>query len=885
MNDYFKVLSEYQNLCKVNQLNLDNLVNISIEIQTIKNGLKLLNSNLSTNNQNNFLLSPFSTMNNAFQVFSKNFNNIITSLEDEIIFPIETLSQNNEIISKENLNSFNQMANILIENKQHLNKTIDNYKQALKVSNIKNNSEDDVMKKQAAIENSKQLYKYGIEKMNRIIEESNKKYNEINKGIEANDESRNAIIKELLNKYSKICYKVADIFTEYAKTIKEEVVEKIDPKFRIIVFNPQKENEDRFKKEEYIDNFQIDDNDKNKDKNNNLFTDEFELISDNDININKGKTKQQIKEENNNKISNFISILFGNSEMPLDKISQIIQFINDFNGNDSQNTNSYLFLSEYLKKSKKFEFPNLANLNHFSNILNTLSINVNTKKDNYNNFLINDLIIQVCEKTSHKDTYLYSLLGKKNKFYATKTFWSQLISNKFLYSLNSHVKKLIVDKELKGNSKGGGKIYLLEFLEFSKKIEGYNKLNEVKKVSLENYARNVIDELIKDNIYHMANFKVPRNVGLDVINEYCRKFGINPEKKEYYTALLLTELSKNYNYKVKKSILKSTKIGQLILLKNSSLFLSNADILNLFLVNKSITVSLKKKVFKRILNDNARTISLNKRMEIWGILLNLKSVQEKYSYKDFYDKLEKKLIPNSKNNEIIELDVVRTFFEDNIEENQNKIKNILMILNNLFPHIGYCQGMNYIAAFLLQVFDYNEEKTFYYMAGILSNTDFGKLLENDLRLLKIFFFVVEKIIQVFIPKAYKVIIKNSILTNYFCPPWFLTLWTNVCPVFNKENTPLSSMVIIENFFVDGWISAIRAGYTVLKYYENDICNFPKEDIMHFIINQLPNKDLLKNEYFETFRKKYNESREVIKKELISNITKIYCYEEKNNNIS
>ena len=451
-------------------------------------------------------------------------------------------------------------------------------------------------------------------------------------------------------------------------------------------------------------------------------------------------------------------------------------------------------------------------------------------------------------------------------------------------SLNSHVKKLIVDKELKGNSKGGGKIYLLEFLEFSKKIEGYNKLNEVKKVSLENYARNVIDELIKDNIYHMANFKVPRNVGLDVINEYCRKFGINPEKKEYYTALLLTELSKNYNYKVKKSILKSTKIGQLILLKNSSLFLSNADILNLFLVNKSITVSLKKKVFKRILNDNARTISLNKRMEIWGILLNLKSVQEKYSYKDFYDKLEKKLIPNSKNNEIIELDVVRTFFEDNIEENQNKIKNILVILNNLFPHIGYCQGMNYIAAFLLQVFDYNEEKTFYYMAGILSNTDFGKLLENDLRLLKIFFFVVEKIIQVFIPKAYKIIIKNSILTNYFCPPWFLTLWTNVCPVFNKENTPLSSMVIIENFFVDGWISAIRAGYTVLKYYENDICNFPKEDIMHFIINQLPTKELLKNEYFETFRKKYNESREVIKKELISNITKIYCYEEKNNNI-
>ena len=124
----------------------------------------------------------------------------------------------------------------------------------------------------------------------------------------------------------------------------------------------------------------------------------------------------------------------------------------------------------------------------------------------------------------------------------------------------------------------------------------------------------------------MSNFKIQRNVGLELINECCRKFGVNPEKKEYLIVLLLTELSKNYNYKIKKSILKETTTGNLLLLKNSSLFLSNADILNLFLLNKSLTFSLKQKVFKRILNDNARTISLNKRMEIWSILLDLKSI-------------------------------------------------------------------------------------------------------------------------------------------------------------------------------------------------------------------------------------------------------------------
>ena len=885
MNDYYKVLSEYQNLYKINQINLNNLVNISIEIQTIKNGLKLFNSNFSDNNKNNdYLLPPFTTMNEAFKTFSKRFKCVVTSLEDEIVFPIETLYQNNELICKENLNSFNQMANILIENKQHLNKTMENFKQALKENNIKTNSEDDIMRKQAKIENSKQLYKYAIEKMNKIIEESNEKYNKINKGIDANDESRMAILKEILNKYSKMCFKLGEIFSDYGKTIKEEVVEKIDTKFRIQVFNPQGESNERFQKEEYNENFQ-DEEKKNREENNTSFADEFELISDSDINttnLNKGKTKQEIKEQTTTTIFNFISILLIKTEMPLEKITQIIQFINEVEDHNPKNSNAALFLQQLLKIGNNIEFPNLKNLNHFSNILNALSININTKKNNNNSFFINDLIIEVCEKCFYNDVYLYSLLGKRNKFYTTKTFWSQLITNKFIYSLNTHVKKLISDKELKGNNKTG-KIYLLEFLEFSKKIDGYNKLNEAKKTALEQFARKEIDILIKENINHMSNFKIPRNVGLEVINEYCRKFGVNPEKKEYYIALLLTELSKNYNYKIKKSILKETTTGNLLLLKNSSLFLSNADILNLFLLNKSLTFSLKQKVFKRILNDNARTISLNKRMEIWSILLNLKSIQVKYSnYKEIYEKITKEDTNNLKNNEIIELDVVRTFFEENIEENQNKIKIILITLNYLFPNVSYCQGMNYIAAFLLQVFDYNEEKTFYYMAGIISNTDFGKLFENDLRLLKIFFFVVDKIIQVFIPKVYDVIKKNSIMTNYFCPPWFLTLWTNVCPTFNKENTPFSSLSIIENFFVDGWISAIRAGYTVLKYYENEIWTFPKEDIMHFIINQLPTKELLKNEYFETFRNEYNKSRKVIKKELISNITKIYCFEEKNN---
>ena len=65
-----------------------------------------------------------------------------------------------------------------------------------------------------------------------------------------------SILKEILNKYSKMCFKLGEIFSDYGKTIKEEVVEKIDTKFRIQVFQPQGDSNERFQKEEYNENFE-----------------------------------------------------------------------------------------------------------------------------------------------------------------------------------------------------------------------------------------------------------------------------------------------------------------------------------------------------------------------------------------------------------------------------------------------------------------------------------------------------------------------------------------------------------------------------------------------------------------------------------------------------
>ena len=65
------------------------------------------------------------------------------------------------------------------------------------------------------------------------------------------------------------------------------------------------------------------------------------------------------------------------------------------------------------------------------------------------------------------------------------------------------------------------------------------------------------------------------------------------------------------------------------------------------------------------------------------------------------------------------------------------------------PKLNYCQGMNYIAAFLLNITN-NEEESFYLFLSLLISTEYGRLFEKDLEKLKKSFYVFERIICLFI---------------------------------------------------------------------------------------------------------------------------------------
>jgi hypothetical protein len=126
--------------------------------------------------------------------------------------------------------------------------------------------------------------------------------------------------------------------------------------------------------------------------------------------------------------------------------------------------------------------------------------------------------------------------------------------------------------------------------------------------------------------------------------------------------------------------------------------------------------------------------------------------------------------------------------------------NILKVVAYKKPNINYCQGMNYIAAFIYQLTN-NEEEAFYFFYGIISNTEYSEIFFDDLSKLKRFFYVFERLLFIYLPELSNYFKTNSILVSYFISPWFITLFTSAYPYINHDTYPKVLVRIWDEFLL------------------------------------------------------------------------------------
>lgn len=126
--------------------------------------------------------------------------------------------------------------------------------------------------------------------------------------------------------------------------------------------------------------------------------------------------------------------------------------------------------------------------------------------------------------------------------------------------------------------------------------------------------------------------------------------------------------------------------------------------------------------------------------------------------------------------------------------------NILKVVAYKKPNINYCQGMNYIAAFIYQLTN-NEEEAFYFFYAIINNTEYSEIFLDDLSRLKRFFYVFERLIFIYLPELSTYFKNNNILVSYFISPWFITLFTSAYQYVNHETQPKVLIKIWDEFLL------------------------------------------------------------------------------------
>ena len=863
-----------------------------------------------SNTTNNItFLSFYNDIHRAFQKYGEIFNNINTKISDKLSEIYKKMISNHNTA----LEKLIKLSNILAENKIKLEKFKNNYFNACKVVIEQENKiiklrDNKKLKEEDFLKNNETLGKY-VSNAESLESTYKSELNKYNKLIETGEEAYGQIIKifkdEYKNKLSTIfnCFEELKNNINASNAINNELHFKTDKACKCLnierdlnIFSEQNnyynENKKRFFLERFLDYklFMIDDKNKKNNSKERMNINKDIMKKYKDI-INLGKTKGEdrsqneelieLKTEEEKNINEYlISLLNEENKIDEKKFETIDEYINKNPENIKLVMN--ILLNQF-QKSSFIKLSNLDNLNLLSKILSSI---ITIAMKNKNVYEVIYIVIFLAEKTIflnkeniYNKCYLNNILSK-NTFFSDQKFWMNLIIKKVEMMgeviINMQIEKIEREKNEMKNDKVFSKvkgIFSIGKSKESEMIENEILFGQLYDEKLPIFSVQVIDEYID----HFSNFNFQPKIASKLILELADKYKFEGSFVTYFMAKLnsnfcLTENSlqeeiKNINYdklyfnSANNTIIKYKHVFDTNLrgLIYSLGFLELKDFPNLFALNKNYNKYLVKIIYKNIL-IKYHQMDIKTHLSIWKILLDYYQIKKTYNYSEIKKELgidasieeimKSTSIEDFQNSkDIIDLDIVRTSFTTNKLQNQLRIRNILKSIRQAKNNLKYCQGMNYIAAFLLNITN-DEEEAFYLFLSIFDGTDYGKLFVDDLAKLKKYFYVFGRLLNVLLPELDFYLKDNKIDVSYFVSPWFITLFTNTFPNIKDKNNPKILLRILDLFFFSGWKSIIKIGISLLKNYENTIMTLTFEELLQFLISNILKSDFFQKENFD-----------------------------------
>ena len=897
MNDYQNIEKECKELEKSSENRIQKIKNIFDKLNAFQTSIKILKEDLikfpdSSYNQFTFLDESL-----------KNFTNLIeknqTMFKNYILKPITNLINTIKMAESDRIKRLNEIKNDLSGEKMKLKlKKKEYFNSQNKNENNKNHKKNKNKneKDENIIQDPIKLYKDELDKMNEKIDIYNKKYKDINIELNAIFTNSVFVIKEALNHFSSYIKNFAQMLNLLGLEISNKIENSFDSKEIISSLDELKQkNEIRFIKE-LIDN-DSEDEDNNINKNGKL--NHLNIIESFNIEGEKIEDQEYIEEIINKLIKSKEELNQKEIDNLLNKLKPKVK--------NSKNNYSKIFLYKLLKLSRKdiLSVKNRENFLVLSNIINNLCLN---DKDNPNTFY---KIANISQKILYKKIFIYEMLRKKNKSFHNKSLWEKISwicliekLNKYLKDLKDkmHKKDDKKDKKDKNKNKDGEKKEEKEKKEdkekekkekekekkekdnlksFLKKknlyalIKDYGKLiksqNQIKEINL--FVKGEVFKILSTLINLMLCFRVNNDFIEDIIEEYHKELNLKEDEIKY-----LYNLSKINEIIKYKKIDKESKI--ILAISYAGKYLQFNEFQKLIVLNKSIYKKIKQKVFVYF------NIKIDKNLELWNKWLKIDEIKKRVLYKEIKSGINISIFQGQiakgtkqlKNMEVIEQDLKRTSFIIENPTHFNSFKSILNCFLLTFPQIGYCQGMNCLVAFLYQLLDQDEEKTFCFLCGIQLNTNYHEIFEDDFATLTIFFKVFEYILLIKKPHIYYKFKQHSILPNCYCSSWFITLFTEFISIIKKDNSPLLLVFIFNKFIVGNWICIFNFGYMLIELCDQKINEMKFDQLISYMMNIFDEEKIFENENYEKCKHIYLKNENIINDDFINKLIDIAKYE-------
>ena len=207
------------------------------------------------------------------------------------------------------------------------------------------------------------------------------------------------------------------------------------------------------------------------------------------------------------------------------------------------------------------------------------------------------------------------------------------------------------------------------------------------------------------------------------------------------------------------------------------------------------------------------------RWSLWKNRLDL----DQYYIADLFEKM--RFLTTSYENDI-KKDIHRTFPDEEYFSSelfnyigQEQLFRVLKAIAIYFPNVGYCQGMNFIVAFLLMVNGGNEHEAFWFFVGLARSHDYLLMgfFERNFPLLNLYHHVFYEVFKRDLPNLHEYLLNQQIPDQLWITKWLLTMFL--------YSLPQCVVVRIWDYlFSENLFALIKISIGLLKIIEKDLMN-------------------------------------------------------------